>query len=172
MKLKIEIPKIHCKRKTREIFDGKDEIYYAIFLTAGKIKDGDIALSDKAPNYGIIAPDSKKMHHKEEEFKFWIPEMQNNIVELDNDVEFIHIDYALYEKDKGETYEKMKNELNGIVIPNGLDWDSIIAEIKKFLLEEIIGKSNKEEIKQANSIKKLLSMQDSSHKCNFWLNNN
>ncbi|WP_221391658.1 hypothetical protein [Dyadobacter sp. NIV53] len=121
MKIAIDITKIHCTRTTFEL--GADEIYAAIFVTALK-KDGSgvvTTLKDSKPLFGIVTDvqsDVKKG-------KIWLPSPNHFEVDVADDTESVGFSFALYEKDNGEIFDKMKQELTGIIEPEGFDFSQI-----------------------------------------------
>ena len=121
MKIIIDILKIRCARTTIEL--GKDEIYAAVFLTALK-KEGNTftsALKPSKPLWGVVT-DIERLVVKN---KIWKPTQNHFEISIDNDTEAIGFSFALYEKDNGKIFEKMKQEMTGPIEPEGFVFSSI-----------------------------------------------
>ena len=121
MKINIDITKIHCSHTTFEL--GKDEIYAAIFITALK-KDGSgviPTLEGSKPLFGIVTD----VEDGVEKGKIWRPTPNHFEVDVADDTESLGFSFALYEKDNGEIFEKMKEELTGVIEPEGFDFSQI-----------------------------------------------
>ena len=138
MKVRITIPKIQCKRTTREFFEGKDEIYYAISTIATKIEGGNIEMSTQSPIYGIVATESHQMNRKSTH-NIWVPVMHNNVITIDDDAQSLGVNIGLYEKDDGNVFDQMKQHFNGLIEPHqiGLDWGQILNDIKDLVLRDV-----------------------------------
>ena len=131
MKIDIDITKIHCSHTTFEL--GKDEIYAAIFVTALK-KDGNgvtPTLEGSKPLFGIVT----EVENDVEKGKIWRPTPNHFEVDVADDTESLGFSFALYEKDNGEIFDKMKNELTGVIEPEGFDFSQI--QLSNFDFSEI-----------------------------------
>ena len=115
MKVKIEVPKIFCNRTTREI--GKDEIYYALLVVAGKVADNEFIPASKTPLFGKVSEVQKKVHKG----FGWVPEMNNCVIDV-GDAQYFAVTISLYERDNGKIYEELKKNYEEIVKPEKFDW--------------------------------------------------
>ena len=115
MKIKVEVPKIFCNRTTREI--GKDEIYYALLVVAGKVEDNEFIPASKTPLFGKVSEIQKKVHKG----FGWVPEMNDCIIDI-GDAQYFAVTISLYERDNGKIYDELKKNYEEIVKPEKFDW--------------------------------------------------
>lgn len=108
--LSISVPKLHCERKT-DLF-GADEVYVAVIVTTGKLIDLqsengsllNIAYAGVSPiNRGFRRSTIKEVVLTEDNGK-------SISVDL-GDAEVFSVAFGLYEKDSGELYESLKENL-------------------------------------------------------------
>ena len=117
MKVKIEIPKISCSRTTVEI--GKDEIFYVLMVFAGKLKDGDFIPASSTPVFAKLS----EVKEKVSKGSSWRPAVNDFMFSIDDDVQTLGVTLALYEKDKGDVYELLQNQVSQIESASGFDWE-------------------------------------------------
>ncbi len=111
--LRIAVPKLHCERKT-DLF-GADEVYVAIIVTTGKLSDLEsengslvkIAHAGVSPvNRGFRRSVIKEITLTENDGK-------SISVDL-GDAEVFSVAFGLYEKDSGELYESLRENLSAL----------------------------------------------------------
>ena len=129
MKLKIETPKIHCKRTTNEL--GKDEIYAGVIAFAGKIKDGEFVPSGDQPLFASLTD----VREKVTKGSIWKPNLQNEIFEVDDDVSLACVSLLLFEEDNGKHYRKLQKNFNELLLPDRFDWSELFVEVKDAVIE-------------------------------------
>ena len=122
MKVIIDILKIHCSRTTIDEFN-PDEIYSALFLSALKINANEVVstLEGSKPLWGVVTDVETLVKRGDTR----LPTPNHFEIDIADDTKVLGFKLALYEKDKGAIFEKMKNELTGIIKPEGFDFDSI-----------------------------------------------
>ncbi len=131
MELKIEIPKIHCKRTTSEIT--KDEIYYGIIAVGGKIRDGVFYMSNETTVYSKLSEITKKV----KKGKTWRPVVNDHLIEFEGDIEALAVSLVLYEKDRGDIYDRLKEQFEEIIQPERFNWDEVIDEAKDLIIKDV-----------------------------------
>lgn len=131
MKVKIEIAKIKCSRTTIEI--GKDEIFYVLMVFAGKLKNGDFIPSSSTPVFAKLS----EVKEKVSKGIAWRPAVNDFVFTVDDDVETLGVTLALYEKDKGDVYEMLQNQVDRIETAKSFDWENTIEEAKNLILKDI-----------------------------------
>lgn len=131
MKIKIEIPQIKCSRTTIEI--GKDEIFYALMVFAGKLDNGSFVPSSKNPVFAKVSDVKEKVSKGSS----WQPNPNDFELTIDDDITTLGITVALYEKDKGDMYKILQEQVSQIGTGSTFDWSSTIEETKDLILKDI-----------------------------------
>ena len=131
MKLKIEIPKIHCARTTWEL--GKDEIYCGVIALAGKMNEDDFSMSGQSPIFSALSEVKKKV----KKGKTWKPDIENQIFDVDDDTEALAVTIVLYEEDDGGIHDQMKAGFDEIVKPDKFEWKGLIKDAKDILIKDV-----------------------------------
>ena len=133
MKLKIEIPKIHCKRTTIEM--GKDEIYAGVIAFAGKIENGEFVKSVEQPIFASLT----EVKDKVSKGTIWNPILQNELFEVDDNISLVCISLLLFEEDNGKHYQKLQENFNDLLLPGKFEWsrlfEVIMAAVKDYYAE-------------------------------------
>lgn len=118
MNLQIELPKIRCKKATYEF--SQDEVYFVIFVFKAKKDQTDVAVLKNQMIYGQVS--EVTTHVKSN--TIWRPTLNDINIDLEDNDAFC-VTFALYEKDDGEIYQKIKEKLTGIIDPEPFfkGWD-------------------------------------------------
>ncbi|MFA8435808.1 MAG: hypothetical protein ACEPOZ_14925 [Marinifilaceae bacterium] len=117
MKLKVEIPKIRCKRTTKEI--ANDQIYFGVYV--GAVKSFGSQLFPAGSDRGLFASVSEV---KEEvtEGAIWCPELHCFEIQI-KDAEVFGVSVVLYEYEDVFLYEKLVSRAKGFVSPDDFNYD-------------------------------------------------
>jgi len=134
MKIKVEIPKIRCERTTKWEW-GKDEIYYAILVFAGRTGDNNEFIpSVKTPVFSKV---SEVRNGVRKNSPAWRPEVNDHIIEVDDDTTTISVRLGLYERDSGDSHERLSQQFDDLIKPEGINWRAVLTESKKLILEDV-----------------------------------
>lgn len=148
MNVKIELSKIQCTRTTREL--GKDEIYFAILVVAGKMENGEFVKSDQNALTGKVS----EVKTKVQKGMAWRPELNDIIIDL-GDAEAFSVVLALYERDNAKLYEELQKGVEKSLELDSFDWNATTDEAKAEIIMDI-NDNNKTDFKDLKSaVKKL-----------------
>ncbi len=129
MKVKIQIEKIHCARTTMEI--GKDEIFYGLLVSAGKMNNG---VFETNGNPIVFSKVSEIRKVKKDDG--WRPKENNFVIEVGN-ADMVTATIVLYEADDKDIYEALKVKFNEVLQPDKFSWATIFEAAKDMILKDI-----------------------------------
>lgn len=130
MKVKIEIPEIHCYKRTKDWwFTGGDAIFAAVLVVGTKVQDGKLIPITPLGQVTNIRSKVKKGES-------WTPTPHNFLFDV-QDAENIAVFYALYEVDNFKIYDQLKAGFADFANPDVFDWMELWEKVKETVLQGI-----------------------------------
>ncbi len=130
MKIKVAIPKIHCKRTTAEI--GKDEIYYGIIISSLKQEDDLLIFNEQTSLLTHVSATREKVKAG----TVWTPNKSVHELQLDDHTVAIAVTLVLYEEDKGDIKAALKESFDEILKPDKFDWLAVLKDARDAIIED------------------------------------